>query len=277
MKALFDNVSYKISKCITVDYSTSFSKGINLLHPSIRPKIYAIYGFVRLADEIVDSFEGYPQEELLERLKADYHYALEHKISVNPVLNAFQEVVIQYELQDLVDRFLESMAMDLEERDYDSIAKFQKYIHGSAEVVGLMCLKVFVNNSETYEALKPYAIKLGSAFQKINFLRDIQDDMMRLGRTYFPNVNWNAFTDQDKHAILVDIKQEFDEAVIGIKKLPKNCKLGVFVAYKYYLSLWKKISEKSSKDILTKRTRIPNLFKVCILHKAQLRYKLGFI
>ncbi len=278
MKETFDNASDYISKYITEAYSTSFSKGISLLGSSIQPKIYAIYGFVRLADEIVDSFEGYPQEELLAQLVSDYTYSITHGISINPVLNSFQKVVRDYELHDLVTSFLESMEMDLNKKDYSSIEQYQKYIYGSAEVVGLMCLKVFVaGDAKKYEELKPFAIKLGSAFQKVNFLRDIQDDMLRLGRTYFPNVNWNDFTDTIKEEILEEVRLEFEEAATGVKMLPANCKLGVFVAYKYYLSLLKKLSKKSAQEILDKRTRVPDVSKLYILHKSQLQYKLGLL
>ncbi|MDB4107862.1 squalene/phytoene synthase family protein [Bacteroidia bacterium] len=278
MKETFDKASDYISKYITEAYSTSFSKGISLLGSSIQPKIYAIYGFVRLADEIVDSFEGYCQEELLAQLVSDYKYSIKHGISINPVLNSFQKVVCDYELLDLVTSFLESMEMDLNKKDYTSIEQYQKYIYGSAEVVGLMCLKVFVvGDIKKYEELKPYAIKLGSAFQKVNFLRDIQDDMLRLGRTYFPNVNWNDFTEIVKEEILEEVRLEFEEAAIGVKMLPANCKLGVFVAYTYYLSLLKKLSKKSAQDILDKRTRVPDVSKLYILHKSQLQYKLGLL
>lgn len=278
MKTLFDTISYKTSQHITKFYSTSFSKGISLLHRSIQPKIYAIYGFVRLADEIVDSFDGYNQKKLLNKLEKDYLQSLEEKISINPVLNAFQEVVIEYNLNDLVFDFLKSMKMDLSEKNYTESEMYKKYIHGSAEVVGLMCLKVFVNNNKhKFEELKPYAIKLGSAFQKVNFLRDIHDDMNRLGRIYFPNVDWNRFTETEKNDIISEIKAEFDQAFIGIKKLTSNCKLGVFVAYNYYKSLLKKLEKKQSNDILKKRTRIPNLFKIYILYISKLKYKIGLV
>ena len=278
MKELFYHTSFNICKLTTTAYSTSFSRGIKLLRKDIQPKIYAIYGFVRLADEVVDSFHGYDQRALFDRLLEDYRHALEYKISVNPVLNAFQQIVHKYQLYDLVDRFMESMKMDLDLTNYTSEVQYKKYIHGSAEVVGLMCLTVFVNNDQIkYTELKPYAIKLGSAFQKVNFLRDIQDDMQRLGRIYFPNVDWNNFTEENKREILMEIKDEFDEAYTGIRKLPESCKLGVFVAFNYYLGLWRKLCRKSSCQILKKRTRINNATKFCILQKSYLKYQLGMI
>ncbi len=278
MKTLYDKSSLKVAKLITKEYSTSFSIGIRLLSKSIRPQIYAIYGFVRIADEIVDSFEGYAQTKLFYRFVSDYQHALEHKISTNPILNAFQQVVLEYRLQDLVEAFLQSMEMDLNKKEYDDVIDYQRYIHGSAEVVGLMCLKVFVENDDAaYEALKPAAIKLGSAFQKVNFLRDINDDMARLGRSYFHNVADQQFGHDEKEVILKEIKEEFDEALVGIKQLNSNCKLGVYVAYKYYLALWHVLNNASHAEILKRRIRVSDPMKLYILLKAATRYKINLL
>src|SRR5690554_2651144 len=210
MKHLFDELSYSVSKITTQKYSTSFSLGILALKPSIRSAIYAIYGYVRLADEIVDSFHEYDKEKLLNRLKQETDNALQEGISLNPILQSFQETVHQYAIdKSLIDQFLHSMEMDLQQVDYDS-ELYKEYIFGSAEVVGLMCLQVFVNgNKEKYEELKPYAMKLGSAFQKINFLRDLKDDYQILGRTYFPSIDMNVFDNAVKCEIETEIEEEF--------------------------------------------------------------------
>ena len=202
MKQLFDETSFEVNALITNKYSTSFSRGITLFHKSVRYKIYTIYGFVRLADEIVDSFQGYPQKVLFSRFKEDYALALKQKISTNPVINAFQKISREYDLEGLVHTFLQSMDKGLGIVQYKKPEEIQSYIHGSAEVVGLMCLKVFIkNNTKLYEKLKPYAIKLGSAFQKVNFLRDMKDDMFRLGRVYFPGVDLHNLSDENKNAL----------------------------------------------------------------------------
>ena len=229
MKHLFDELSYAVSKITTQKYSTSFSLGILALSPSIRTAIYAIYGYVRLADEIVDSFHGYDKENLLNRLKEETEDALKEGISLNPILNSFQQTVLQYKInKTLIHKFLHSMEMDLHQIDYNSDL-YKEYIFGSAEVVGLMCLQVFTNgNMEKYEKLKPYAMKLGSAFQKINFLRDLKDDYKVLGRTYFPNINMGVFDNDVKKQIEKEIELEFKEALIGIKKLPNSSMFGVY-------------------------------------------------
>ena len=257
MKHLFDELSYNVSKITTQKYSTSFSLGILALKPSIRNAIYAIYGYVRLADEIVDSFHDYDKEKLLKRLKSETEIALTERISMNPILQSFQETVHQYSIdKDLIDKFLHSMEMDLQKIDYNS-ELYNEYIFGSAEVVGLMCLQVFAEgNKIKYEELKPYAMKLGSAFQKINFLRDLKDDYQVLGRTYFPNVDLRTFDNDVKGEIEKEIEQEFKEALIGIRKLPASSMFGVYLAYKYYLSLFKKIRSKSSHDILNARVSL---------------------
>jgi len=274
MKHLFDELSYSVSKITTQKYSTSFSLGILALKPSIRSAIYAIYGYVRLADEIVDSFHGYDKEKLLGRLKIETENALQEGISLNPILQSFQETVNHYKIdKSLIDQFLHSMAMDLQQIDYNS-ALYEEYIFGSAEVVGLMCLQVFTEgNKQKYQELKPYAMKLGSAFQKINFLRDLKDDYQILGRTYFPNIDMCIFDNYVKCQIEKEIEAEFKEALIGIKKLPNSAMFGVYLAYKYYLSLFHKIKRKSSNEILNTRIRVPNAQKIFVAFKSYVRYK----
>lgn len=276
MKHLFDELSNTVSKITTQKYSTSFSLGILALKPSIRTAIYAIYGYVRLADEIVDSFHDYDKERLLLRLKKDTAEALQEKISLNPILQSFQETVNRYQIDpELIEKFLHSMEMDLQQINYNS-ALYNEYIYGSAEVVGLMCLQVFTEgNKEQYEALKPFAMKLGSAFQKINFLRDLKDDYQILGRTYFPDIDMKVFDDWVKSQIEMEIEQEFKEALVGIKMLPVSSRFGVYLAYKYYLSLFYKIKRKSSKEILNARVRIPNGQKIFVALKSYVRYKVA--
>jgi len=278
MKELFDSSSFKISKLVTNTYSTSFSLGIKLLGHDIRPGIYAIYGFVRYADEIVDSFHDYNQKELIEEFEADYRKALDRKISLNPILNAYQKVVHEYNLYELSDSFMRSMKLDLNKTEYLTEQEYKEYIYGSADVVGLMCLKIFVSGDENrYEALKDEAMMLGSAFQKVNFLRDLKDDFERLGRSYFPNVKDYTFTEETKQEIIEDIEQDFEMALSGILKLPLDCRLGVYVAYKYYLGLLKKIKRKNSQAILEERIRISNPKKVVILAKSYVRYRINML
>lgn len=276
MKKLFDEISFQTSKIITQKYSTSFSMGIKALHPHLRQAIYGIYGYVRLADEIVDSFHDYNQDKLLAQFRSETYEALEQKISLNPIIQAFQEVVHQYKIEPpLIDQFLHSMEMDLEQIEYNSDL-YKEYILGSAEVVGLMCLHVFVEgNPNKFEELKPYAMKLGSAFQKINFLRDLNDDFHVLGRTYFPNVDLSQFNDEIKNQIEIEIETEFEEALIGIRKLPISSRFGVYLAYKYYYSLFNKIKESSAHHILNERVRIPNASKVSMLIGCYLNYKIA--
>lgn len=278
MKKLFEELSYDISKKTTKKYSTSFSLGILALKPSIRLAIYAIYGYVRLADEIVDSFHEYEKEKLLTRLKLDTDNALSEGISLNPILQSFQDTVVKYNIdRNLIDQFLHSMEMDLQKIDYNS-ELYDEYIFGSAEVVGLMCLQVFTEgNKEEFEELKPYAMKLGSAFQKINFLRDLKDDYQILGRTYFPNVDMAVFDNYIKCQIEQEIEQEFKEALIGIKKLPNSSMFGVYLAYKYYISLFKKIKSKTSSEILNNRIRVSNIQKIFVAFKSYVRYKIAFL
>lgn len=276
MKKLFDELSYSVSKITTQKYSTSFSLGILALKPSIRSAIYAIYGYVRLADEIVDSFHDYDKGKLLDRLKTETENALEEGISLNPILHSFQETVSRYHIdKGLIDQFLHSMEMDLQQIDFNSDL-YNEYIFGSAEVVGLMCLQVFTDGDKVkYEALKPYAMKLGSAFQKINFLRDLKDDYHILGRTYFPNIDMEVFDNSVKHQIEKEIEEEFKEALIGIKKLPNSSIFGVYLAYKYYLSLFHKIKRKSSIEILNGRVRVHNSEKALVAVKSYVRYKMA--
>ena len=274
MKKLFDELSYEVSKSTTKKYSTSFSLGILALKPSIRPAIYAIYGYVRLADEIVDSFHDYNKEVLLERFKNETDLALEEGISLNPILQSFQQTVLNYKIdRELIHRFLHSMKMDLQQVNYNSDL-YEEYIYGSAEVVGLMCLQVFTGgDKQKYEELKPFAQKLGSAFQKVNFLRDLKGDYHILGRTYFPNIEMNVFNNNVKVEIEQAIASEFKEALLGIKMLPRSSKFGVYLAYKYYLSLFHKIRNENAQSILNQRVRIPNGVKFVVMLKSYVRYK----
>ncbi|MCT4137599.1 phytoene/squalene synthase family protein [Elizabethkingia anophelis] len=278
MKKLFDELSYEVSKCTTRKYSTSFSLGILALKPSIRSAIYAIYGYVRLADEIVDSFHDYNKEKLLSRLKKETYNAIEEGISLNPILQAFQQTVHDYRIdRELIDTFLHSMEMDLQKIDFDS-KLYNEYIYGSAEVVGLMCLQVFTEgNKEKFEELKPYAMKLGSAFQKINFLRDLKDDYQILGRTYFPGINMSVFDNSVKFKIEGEIETELKEALIGIKKLPGSSMFGVYLAYRYYLSLFYKIKKTSSQRIMQNRIRIANSQKLLLACESYIRYKVAYL
>ncbi|HIB8181398.1 TPA: phytoene/squalene synthase family protein [Elizabethkingia anophelis] len=278
MKKLFDELSYEVSKCTTRKYSTSFSLGILALKPSIRSAIYAIYGYVRLADEIVDSFHDYNKEKLLSRLKKETYNAIEEGISLNPILQAFQQTVHDYRIdRELINTFLHSMEMDLQKIDFDS-KLYNEYIYGSAEVVGLMCLQVFTEgNKEKFEELKPYAMKLGSAFQKINFLRDLNDDYQILGRTYFPGINMSVFDNSVKFKIEDEIETEFKQALIGIKKLPGSSMFGVYLAYRYYLSLFYKIKKTSSQRIMQNRIRIANSQKLLLACESYIRYKVAYL
>ncbi|MNK34744.1 All-trans-phytoene synthase [compost metagenome] len=275
MKKLFDDLSFKISKQTTKQYSTSFSLGIFALSSKIRNPIYAIYGYVRLADEIVDSFHGFDKEKLLTRFRDDTFLALEEKISLNPIMQSFQETVSQYEIDhELIKQFLRSMEMDLHKIDYNS-ELYKEYILGSAEVVGLMCLHIFVNGDKAeFERLKPSAMILGSAFQKVNFLRDMKDDYDVLGRTYFPNVDIKAFDNQVKAEIEKEIAYEFQLALEGIKKLPTSSRFGVYLAYRYYLSLFKKIKRTSATKMINQRIRISNSKKISLMMGSYVEYKM---
>ncbi len=272
MIKLFHDVSQNCSKVVTQKYSTSFSSAIKLLHPDLRTPIYNIYGFVRFADEIVDSFHQYNKDELLIEFKKETYAAIERGISLNPILHSFQMTVRDYKISgDLIEAFFKSMEMDLSKTNYNSHG-YNEYIYGSAEVVGLMCLSVFCEgNEKKYLALKPAAQSLGAAFQKVNFLRDVKADYEGLNRSYFPEVDFCNFTKSMKKQIEEDIDADFRKAYQGILHLPAKARFGVYVAYKYYLSLFKKIKRTSPSGIMEQRIRIPNYGKVFIVAKAGLR------
>lgn len=275
MMELYNKVSYKASKITTRAYSTSFSLGILFIKPSVRSDIYAIYGFVRLADEIVDTFHDYNKESLLYRFKKDVYTAIDEGISLNPILQSFQYTVNKFNINRmLIDQFLHSMEMDLHKQVYDP-DKYKEYILGSAEVVGLMCLKVFAKGDENiYHELKPYAMSLGSAYQKINFLRDLKDDYQNLGRTYFPGIDLNFFNERSKLELIEDIEKDFSHGFEGIKKLPRVARFGVFLSYKYYYGLLKKIKRAAPKEMLQKRIRISDKRKIYVLFRSAVEYKL---
>jgi phytoene synthase len=278
MKALFDNISFKSSKMVTNAYSTSFSLGIRFLAKKFHDPIYAVYGFVRFADEIVDSFHEYKKRELLDDFKTETYKAIHRGISLNPILNAFQHTVNQFQIShDLIDTFLQSMEMDLDDRQYDQ-NQYEKYILGSAEVVGLMCLKVFVQGDETqYQKLKPYAMKLGSAFQKINFLRDYKADTEYLGRIYFPQLQFAQMDAATKLEIEMDIKRDFEMGFEGIKMLPKDARFGVYVAYIYYSNLLNKIMSLPPHQIMHERVRIPNNEKYALFFGSYIRHSFNLL
>jgi 15-cis-phytoene synthase len=278
MKAIFDDVSIRCSRLTTRLYSTSFSLGILCLSKELRDPIYSVYGFVRLADEIVDSFHQYDKEDLLKRFKQDTFKSINEKISLNPILNSFQKTVHKYGIEQyLVEQFLKSMEMDLLQKAYDG-NQFREYILGSAEVVGLMCLRVFCNgNDEMYERLKRQAMKLGSAFQKVNFLRDLRADFSSLGRSYFPEIDLEHFNDQSKRKIEAGISNDFNEALKGIKALPHSSRFGVYVAYVYYLALFRKIRNTPSKLVMNRRIRIRNRYKATLLAYSYLKHQLNMI
>ncbi|TFF35756.1 phytoene/squalene synthase family protein [Mucilaginibacter psychrotolerans] len=278
MKERFDTLSATCSKETTRLYSTSFSLGILFFNKEVRRPIHAIYGFVRLADEIVDSFHNYPKSVMLAELKADTFRAIERGISINPVINSFQQVVNQYGIQhDLITQFLNSMEMDLGEQSYDA-EKYEQYIMGSAQVVGLMCLHVFTNGNEAeFERLRKPAMKLGSAFQKVNFLRDVNADYQELNRTYFPNVNLSAFSDENKRVIEEDILSELNEALSGIRQLPRSCRKGVYLAYVYYKQLFRKITKVPAERVMSERIRVSNGHKFYLMFDSLIRYKLNVL
>lgn len=278
MMNLFHEVSQDCSRITTEKYSTSFSSAIKLLHKDLRTPICNIYGFVRFADEIVDTFHGYDKAMLFEEFKKATYDAIERGISLNPILHSFQMTVNQYKIDHaLIDAFLYSMELDLGKHTYDR-AGYETYIYGSAEVVGLMCLYIFCEgNQAQYDALKPAAKSLGSAFQKVNFLRDVKADFEGLDRMYFPDCDFANFTHADKLAIEQDIQKDFDEAYAGILNLPIKARFGVYVAYKYYLSLFKKIQRLEPAHILESRIRIPDYGKAFILAKAGIRSQLNIM
>ena len=275
---LYDEVCRACSVLTTKSYSTSFSMGIRFLGPSLRQPIYSIYGFVRFADEIVDSFHHVDKAKLFSRFKEDTAMALSDRISLNPILHAFQEVYHTYNLdREHVDLFLRSMEWDLHKLDYDRTG-FEEYIVGSAEVVGLMCLKVFVNgDQQEYDRLKPYAERLGAAFQKINFLRDMKADFAEMGRTYFPNLDMTSFNEETKSRIEEEINADFQEAYKGILQLPQSSRLGVYIAYIYYQRLFQKIRSLPSERILVERVRIPNTRKATLAVSSYLRHSFNLL
>ena len=278
MKHIFDEVSNECSKLTTIAYSTSFSLGIRVLEKKLHNPIYGIYGFVRFADEIVDTFHDYNKFQLFKDFKQDTYKAIENKISLNPILNSFQEVVNNYNIDiKLIDTFLDSMEMDLQPQVYDT-KKYNLYILGSAEVVGLMCLQVFVNgDKKAFEELKPYAMSLGSAFQKINFLRDANSDFEDLGRTYFPNIDMHNFTETDKLKIEDDIEDDFKKALIGIKKLKSGSRGGVYLAYVYYYNLFRKIQDLPSSRVLEERVRVANSNKFFLMCQSIVKNQFNWI
>jgi phytoene synthase len=279
MKQLFDDVSFKCSKLVTKSYSTSFSLAVYMLSPSIRDAIYSIYGFVRFADEIVDSFHGYDKENLINDFEKEYYKSFNIGISLNPILNSFQHTVKKYNItDDLIQAFLKSMKLDLVKSDYNSKAEYDEYIYGSADVVGLMCLKVFVAGKDhKYEELKSEAMRLGSAFQKVNFLRDLKDDTLVLNRNYFPGVDLNSFDEKAKTAIVKEIQEDFDVAYQGILKLPIEAKFGVYTAFVYYKKLLNKLENTPCHEIGTARIRVSNYTKAGLLAKSFVSYKLKLV
>ena len=279
MKSIFDKVSEDSSKIVIKRYSTSFYFSSSLLSKSIRQDIFNIYGFVRLADEIVDTFHEFPKKQLLNDFEEELWKSIDNKISLNPILNSFQNTVNKYSIpKNLIRSFLDSMKMDLEKKEYKSVEEYKRYIYGSADVVGLMCLKVFVKGSDTlYSDLSDYAISLGSAFQKVNFLRDLKDDSNILKRVYFPNVDMDDFSEESKKEIINEIELDFKNAVKGIAKLPKNSRFAVYIAYRYYNKLLKKLKRTSSENIVKKRVRIHNFQKFTVIARSYVKYQLNLI
>ena len=279
MKSIFDKVSQDCSKSVTNSYSTSFSLATKMLSKSIRQDIYNIYGFVRFADEIVDTFHDYNKKELLNRFIDELNYSLKNKISINPILNSFQSTVNKYKIDyKLIDSFLKSMKMDLKKVKYNTEKEYKEYIYGSADVVGLMCLKVFLKgNEKSFKKLKPNAMALGSAFQKVNFLRDFNADFHDLNRTYFPNLDFKNFNEESKKIIMDDIENDFKKALNGIYELPNNSKFGVYAAYKYYKRLLNKLKRTSHLKIKNERVRVPNYQKVDVLARSYVRYRLNIL
>ena len=279
MKNFYDKVTENCSKIVTQSYSTSFSLATKMLDSSIRNHIYNIYGFVRFADEIVDTFHDFPKEELLNRFEKDLNFSLEKKISLNPILNSFQLTVNKYNIdRKLISAFLKSMRWDLNKNIYKTDKEYKEYIYGSADVVGLMCLKVFVKGDDNlYFKLKPAAMSLGSAFQKVNFLRDLKKDYQELDRTYFPNVDFNHFDEETKSNIINEIENDFSLALKGIFDLPIESRFGVYTAYKYYNKLLKKLKNIPSKKIQNARIRVPNYQKMGVFARSYLKYRLNLL
>lgn len=279
MKSIFDTVSQKCSKTVTRSYSTSFSMATKMLSDSIRQDIYNIYGFVRFADEIVDTFHDYDKALLFDRFSEDLELALKHRISLNPILNSFQETYHKYRIdKHLVDAFMQSMRTDLYKHTYLTDEEYKQYIYGSADVVGLMCLKVFVKgDQEKFDDLKESAMSLGSAFQKVNFLRDLKADFEDLSRTYFPNTDLNHLDEASKQAIIDDIENDFTNGLNGIKRLPIEAKFGVFMAYRYYSQLLIKLKKTPALEIKSTRIRVPNYKKFELLTRSYVKYQLNLM
>lgn len=279
MKAIFDKVSFDCSINVTKSYSTSFSSAVKMLAPSIRQDIYNIYGFVRFADEIVDTFHDFDKELLFKQFTNDLDLALSQKISLNPVLNAFQFSVNKYEIpRELIDAFMNSMRLDLTKQEYKTVEEYENYIYGSADVVGLMCLKVFVNgNQDQYESLKQSAMRLGSAFQKVNFLRDLKADHDDLNRTYFPNTDLNQLDEVSKNKIIEEIEADFEAGFEGIQNLPLEAKFGVYTAYSYYKKLLKRLKKTPSLELKSTRIRVPDYEKFGLLARCYVSYRLNII
>ena len=279
MKPLFDNISFECSKNVTKAYSTSFSSAVRMLAPSIRQDIYNIYGFVRFADEIVDSFHDYNKALLFDLFEKDLYAALENKISLNPILNAFQHTVHRFSIPlDLINAFMTSMRLDLTKTTYNTREEFKQYVYGSADVVGLMCLKVFVNGNDTkYNELKNAAMKLGSAFQKVNFLRDLKADFDDLSRSYFPDTDLNALDEASKLKIITEIEADFKDGYEGILGLPLEAKFGVYTAYVYYNKLLSKLKSTPSSEIKNTRIRVSDYQKYGLFAKCYFSYKLNII
>ena len=279
MKSIFDNVSFDCSVKVTKAYSTSFSSAVKMLAPSIRQDIYNIYGFVRFADEIVDTFHDYDKEILFAQFENDLALALSQKISLNPILNSFQHTVHKYNIpNELIGAFMKSMKLDLYKTKYTTVEEYNEYIYGSADVVGLMCLKVFVNGDiEKYEELKHSAMRLGSAFQKVNFLRDLKADFEDLNRTYFPNTDLTKLTESSKKEIIDDIENDFKLAYEGILRLPIEAKFGVYTAYRYYKRLLTRLKATPSTEIKNTRIRVPKKKKVELLARCYVKYRLNLL
>ena len=279
MTLLYDELTEACSKEVTLKYSTSFYKAVNLLSPTIQQDIHNIYGFVRFADEIVDTFHEHNQEELLKQFEEDFYAALKVGISLNPILNSFQKTILKYDIDiSLVDAFMRSMKMDLYKTQYSTKEEYKQYIYGSADVVGLMCLKVFVEgNDQLYDSLKDSAMRLGSAFQKVNFLRDIKNDLDVLNRSYFPQVDLENLDEKSKDGIIKEIQEDFEVAQIGIAQLPLVAKLGVYTAYSYYFELLIKLKKTPSSRLLETRIRVNNFMKTYLFFKSYIKVKFNFI
>ncbi|MDA7699262.1 phytoene/squalene synthase family protein, partial [Flavobacteriaceae bacterium] len=279
MENLFNSVSQDCSRLVTNAYSTSFSMATKMLDSSIRNHIYNLYGFVRFADEIVDTFHKHDKEKLLNDFEIDLYKSLNDKISINPILNSFQYTVNLFNIDhDLIHAFMKSMRLDLSKQVYETQEEYKEYIYGSADVVGLMCLKVFVKGDDkTYEELKTPAMALGSAFQKVNFLRDLKEDFQGLDRTYFPNVDFTKFDEHSKSLIIQEIEADFNIALEGIFKLPTEARFGVYTAYKYYTKLLSKLKKTPSLSIQKTRIRVPNYQKISVLARSYLKYRLNLL